>query len=52
MTVSLAYSSFIKAPHDYFDDTSFANWAAPLISKRKERLLISGIGTEFVCKTY
>ena len=33
-------------------DGGFTDWTARLLSNRKERLLISGIGTEFVCKTY
>jgi hypothetical protein len=33
-------------------DGGFADWTARLLDNRKERLLISGIGSEFVCKTY
>jgi hypothetical protein len=33
-------------------DGGFTNWTACLLGNRKERLLISGIGSEFVCKTY
>ncbi len=33
-------------------DGGFTPWTARLLASRKERLLISGIGTEFVCKTY
>lgn len=33
-------------------DGGFTDWTARLLSNRKERLLISGIGTEFVCKVY
>jgi hypothetical protein len=33
-------------------DGGFTNWTASLLANRKERLLISAIGTEFVCKTY
>jgi hypothetical protein len=32
-------------------DGGFADWTAGLLANRKERLLISGIGSEFVCKT-
>jgi hypothetical protein len=33
-------------------DGGFTDWTARLLGNRKERLLISGIGSEFVCKTY
>ena len=33
-------------------DGGFTDWTARLLSNRKERLLISGIGSEFVCKKY
>ena len=33
-------------------DGGFTDWTAHLLGNRKERLLISGIGSEFVCKTY
>ena len=33
-------------------DGGFTDWTARLLNNRKERLLISGIGTEFVCKKY
>ena len=33
-------------------DGGMTDWTARLISNRKERLLISGIGTEFACKRY
>jgi hypothetical protein len=33
-------------------DGGFTNWTASLLGNDKERLLISGIGTEFVCKKY
>ncbi|HLJ51693.1 MAG TPA: hypothetical protein VKU01_37060 [Bryobacteraceae bacterium] len=33
-------------------DGGFTDWTARRLENRKERLLISGIGTEFVCKTY
>jgi hypothetical protein len=33
-------------------DGGFTNWTARLMGNRKERLLISGIGSEFVCKAY
>ena len=33
-------------------DGGFTDWTARLLSNQKERLLISGIGSEFVCKTY
>ena len=33
-------------------DGGFTNWTARLLGNRKERLLISAIGSEFVCKTY
>jgi hypothetical protein len=33
-------------------DGGFTDWTARLLGNKKERLLISGIGTEFVCKTY
>jgi len=33
-------------------DGGFTDWTARLRGNRKERLLISGIGSEFVCKTY
>jgi hypothetical protein len=33
-------------------DGGFTDWTARLLSNRKQRLLISGIGSEFVCKTY
>jgi len=33
-------------------DGGFTDWTARMLSNRKQRLLISGIGTEFVCKKY
>jgi hypothetical protein len=33
-------------------DGGITDWTARLLGNRKERLLISGIGSEFVCKTY
>jgi hypothetical protein len=33
-------------------DGGFTDWTARLLANRKERLLISGIGSEFVCKKY
>lgn len=33
-------------------DGGFTDWTARLLSNQKERLLISGLGSEFVCKTY
>jgi hypothetical protein len=33
-------------------DGGFTEWTARLLGNRKERLLISGIGSEFACKTY
>ncbi|MCU1237191.1 MAG: hypothetical protein JWP63_5158 [Candidatus Solibacter sp.] len=33
-------------------DGGFTEWTARLLGNRKERLLISGIGSEFVCRTY
>ncbi len=33
-------------------DGGFTDWTARLLGNRKERLLISGIGSEFVCKMY
>ncbi|MBV8845892.1 MAG: hypothetical protein JO307_24035 [Bryobacterales bacterium] len=33
-------------------DGGFTNWTARLLQNKKERLLISGIGSEFICKTY
>jgi hypothetical protein len=33
-------------------DGGCTDWTARLLGNRKERLLISGIGSEFVCKTY
>jgi hypothetical protein len=33
-------------------DGGFTDWTARLLGNRKERLLISGIGTEFACRTY
>lgn len=33
-------------------DGGCTDWTARLLSNRKQRLLISGIGSEFVCKTY
>jgi hypothetical protein len=33
-------------------DGGFTDWTARLLGNQKERLLISGIGSEFVCKTY
>ena len=33
-------------------DGGFTNWTARLLGNKKERLLISGIGSEFICKTY
>jgi hypothetical protein len=33
-------------------DGGFTNWTARLLQNRKERLLTSGIGTEFVCRRY
>jgi hypothetical protein len=33
-------------------DGGFTDWTARLLGNRKERLLISAIGTEFACKTY
>ena len=33
-------------------DGGFTDWTARLLGNHKERLLISGIGSEFVCKTY
>ena len=33
-------------------DGGLTDWTARLLGNRKERLLISGIGSEFVCKAY
>jgi hypothetical protein len=33
-------------------DGGFTDWTARLLGNRKERLLISGIGSEFACNTY
>jgi hypothetical protein len=33
-------------------DGGFTDWTARLLNNRKERLLTSGIGSEFVCKAY
>jgi len=33
-------------------DGGFTNWTARLLQNRKERLMTSGIGTEFVCRRY
>jgi hypothetical protein len=33
-------------------DGGFTDWTARLLSNRKERLLTSGIGSEFTCKRY
>jgi hypothetical protein len=33
-------------------DGGFTDWTARLLGNRKERLLISGIGSEFLCKMY
>ena len=33
-------------------DGGFTDWTARLLGNKKERLLVSGIGSEFVCKTY
>jgi hypothetical protein len=33
-------------------DGGFTDWTARLLQNRKERLLTSGIGTEFVCFRY
>jgi hypothetical protein len=33
-------------------DGGFTDWTARLLGNRKERLLVSGIGTEFACKTF
>jgi hypothetical protein len=33
-------------------DGGFTDWTARLLSNRKERLLISGLGSEFACKAY
>jgi hypothetical protein len=33
-------------------DGGFTNWTAGLLGNQKERLLISAIGSEFVCKKY
>jgi hypothetical protein len=33
-------------------DGGFTDWTARLLGNRKERLLISGIGSEFVCRKY
>ena len=33
-------------------DGGFTDWTARLLGNRKERILISGIGSEFVCKAY
>jgi hypothetical protein len=33
-------------------DGGFTDWTARLMGNQKERLLISGIGSEFVCKKY
>jgi hypothetical protein len=33
-------------------DGGFTDWTARLLEDRKERLLISGIGSEFVCRRY
>jgi hypothetical protein len=33
-------------------DGGLTDWTARLLGNKKERLLISGIGSEFVCKTY
>ncbi|MGD1092710.1 MAG: hypothetical protein ABSB35_12070 [Bryobacteraceae bacterium] len=54
------YSGFIFRVSARADDGSYyplidggmTDWTARLLSNRKERLLISGIGTEFACKRY
>jgi hypothetical protein len=33
-------------------DGGFTDWTARLLQNKKERLLTSGIGTEFVCSRY
>jgi hypothetical protein len=33
-------------------DGGFTNWTARLLEDRKERLLATGIGSEFVCAKY
>ncbi|MCC6394643.1 MAG: hypothetical protein IT167_28870 [Bryobacterales bacterium] len=33
-------------------DGGFTDWTARLLNNRKERLLISGVGSEFLCKKY
>jgi hypothetical protein len=33
-------------------DGGFTDWTARLLANRKERLLISGVGSEFICKSY
>ena len=33
-------------------DGGFTDWTARLLGNRKERLLISGVGSEFACKTF
>jgi hypothetical protein len=54
------YSSFalrisVEAPDSNrypLIDGGFTDWTARLLGNKKERLLISAIGSEFVCKTY
>jgi len=33
-------------------DGGFTDWTARLLQDKKERLMTSGIGTEFVCRRY
>jgi hypothetical protein len=52
---SFALRISVQAPdgnHYPLVDGGFTDWTARLLGNKKERLLISGIGSEFVCKTY
>jgi hypothetical protein len=52
---SFALRISVQAPdgnHYPLVDGGFTDWTVRLLGNKKERLLISGIGSEFVCKTY
>jgi hypothetical protein len=49
LRISPAASNGVRHP---VADGGFTDWTARLLQNRKERLLTSGIGSEFVCRRY
>jgi hypothetical protein len=49
LRISPAASDGVRYP---IADGGFTDWTARLLQDKKERLLISGIGSEFVCRRY